>query len=48
MSPEAQEAQEYVCKLPNRFTKLAQRQEKALAKTPRVPRPWPWLNGREL
>jgi len=48
LSAEAQEAQEYVCKLPNRFTKLAQRQEKALAKTPRVPRPWPWLNGREL
>ena len=48
LCPEAQEAQEYLMKLPNRFTKLAQRQEKSLAKTPRVPRPWPWLHNRPV
>jgi len=48
LSPEAQEAQEYVCKLPKRFTKLAQRQQKSFDKQPREPRPWSWLNGRVL
>jgi len=47
LCPEAQEAQEYLMKLPNRFTKLAQRQEKSLAKSPRVARPWAWLHNRE-
>ena len=45
---EAEEAQEYLMKLPVRFTKLAQRQQKAFDKAPREPRPWAWLNGREL
>merc|ERR1719486_240572 len=48
LSPEAAEAQEYLCKLPTRFRKLAQRQQKSLQRTPREPRPWPWLNDREL
>ena len=48
LSPEAQEAQEYLCKLPNRFRKLAQRQQKAFDKAPREPREWAWLNGRVL
>jgi len=48
LCPEAQEAQEYLAKLPRRFTKLAERQEKTLAKTPREPREWAWLNGRVL
>ena len=46
LGPEAQEAQEYLAKLPVRFRKLAQRQQKSLAKTAREPRPWPWLNDR--
>ena len=45
LCPEAQEAQEYLMKLPKRFTKLAQRQEKSLAKSPRVARPW-WRTCR--
>ena len=48
LTPEAEEAQEYLMKLPVRFTKLAQRQQKSLDKAPREPRPWAWLNGREL
>jgi len=48
LGPEAAEAQEYLMKLPTRFTKLAQRQQKSLAKTPRQKRAWPWLSGREL
>jgi len=48
LTPEAEEAQEYLMKLPVRFTKLAQRQQKAFDKAPREPRPWAWLNGREL
>ncbi|KAL3893282.1 MAG: hypothetical protein SGPRY_014338, partial [Prymnesium sp.] len=48
LSPEAQEAQEYLCKLPKRFTKLAERQQKTLSKHPREPREWSWLNGRVL
>ena len=47
-SPEAQEAQEYLCKLPRRFRKLAERAEKSLAKSPRAPREWAWLGNREL
>jgi len=46
LSPEAEEAQEYLMKLPTRFTKLAQRQAKSLAKKPREPKEWAWLNGR--
>jgi len=46
LGPEAQEAQEYLCKLPVRFRKLAQRQQKSLAKQAREPRPWPWLNDK--
>jgi len=46
-SPEAQEAQDYLCKLPRRFTKLAERGQKSLAKNPRVARKWSWLNDRE-
>jgi len=46
LGPEAAEAQEYLAKLPVRFRKLAQRQQKSLAKTAREPRPWPWLNDR--
>ena len=48
LGPEAQEAQEYLAKLPVRFRKLAQRQQKSLAKTAREPRPWPWLNDRVI
>jgi acyl-[acyl-carrier-protein] desaturase len=48
LGPEAQEAQEYLGKLPVRFRKLAQRQQRTLSKTAREPRPWPWLNNREL
>ena len=48
LGPEAQEAQEYLGKLPVRFRKLANRQQKQLAKTPRQVRPWPWINGREV
>merc|ERR1719155_95612 len=47
LGPEAAEAQEYLAKLPVRFRKLAQRQQKSLAKTAREPRPWPWINNRE-
>jgi acyl-[acyl-carrier-protein] desaturase len=47
LGPEAQEAQEYLGKLPVRFRKLANRQQKQLQKTPREVRPWPWINGRE-
>jgi len=45
-SPEAQEAQEYVMKVPTRFRKLAQRQQKSFSKAPREPREWAWLNNR--
>ena len=45
-APEAEEAQEYLMKLPVRFNKLAQRQAKSLAKKPREPKEWAWLNGR--
>jgi len=48
LGPEAQEAQEYLGKLPVRFRKLANRQQKQLAKTPRQVRPWPWINDREV
>ena len=47
LGPEAQEAQEYLGKLPVRFRKLAKRQQKQLQKTPREVRPWPWINMRE-
>jgi len=47
-SPEAQEAQEYLCKLPRRFTKLAERGQKSLAKNPREARKWKWLRDREM
>ena len=47
LGPEAQEAQEYLGKLPLRFRKLAKRQQKQLQKTPREVRPWPWINMRE-
>merc|ERR1711892_768376 len=47
LGPEAQEAQEYLGKLPVRFRKLAKRQQKQLSKTPREARPWPWINMRE-
>ena len=46
LTPEAEEAQEYLMKLPVRFNKLAQRQAKSLAKKPREPKEWAWLNGR--
>ena len=39
---------EYLGKLPVRFRKLANRQQKQLAKTPRQVRPWPWINDREV
>jgi len=48
LSPEAQEAQEYLMKLPKRFRKLAERQQKSLAKQPRVAREWPWLHNRAI
>jgi len=48
LSPEAQEAQEFLARLPARFRKLAERQEKAFARTPREPREWSWLHGRVL
>merc|ERR1711865_1313677 len=47
LGPEAQEAREYLGKLPVRFRKLAKRQQKQLSKTPREARPWPWINMRE-
>jgi len=47
-SPEAQEAQAYLCKLPRRFRKLAERAEKSLAKSPRVAREWAWLGNRAV
>ena len=46
MRAEAEEAQEHLMKLPARFNKLAQRQAKSLAKKPREPKEWAWLNGR--
>ena len=46
LTPEAEEAQEHLMKLPARFNKLAQRQAKSLAKKPREPKEWAWLNGR--
>ena len=48
LCPEAQEAQEYVAKLPKLFRSLAKRQAKAFSKSPREPREWEWLNGRVL
>ena len=38
--------QSHLMKLPARFNKLAQRQAKSLAKKPREPKEWAWLNGR--
>ena len=46
LTPEAEQAQEHLMKLPARFNKLAQRQAKSLAKKPREPKEWAWLNGR--
>ena len=43
-----EEAQEYLMKLPTRFNKLAQRQAKSLAKKPREPKEWAWINGRVI
>ena len=48
LTPEAEEAQEYLMKLPTRFNKLAQRQAKSLAKKPREPKEWAWINGRVI
>ena len=48
LTPEAEEAQEYLMKLPTRFNKLAQRQAKSLAKKPRAPKEWAWINGRVI
>jgi len=45
-SPEAQEAQDYLCKLPRRFKKLAERGQKKLDSHPREARKWSWLNDR--
>lgn len=45
-SPEAQEAQDYLCKLPRRFKKLAERNQKQLEKNPREKREWNWLSNR--
>jgi len=50
LSPEGQEAQEYVCKLPERFRKLAARAERsAKKKAPEEPlkSKWSWLHDRE-
>mmetsp|Transcript_20992 Transcript_20992/g.34677 ORF Transcript_20992/g.34677 Transcript_20992/m.34677 type:complete len:416 (-) Transcript_20992:419-1666(-) len=46
LSGEAQEAQDYLCKLPRRFRKLADRGQKTLQKTPRTPREWSWIKNR--
>tara|TARA_B100000795_G_C22422109_1_gene294877 strand:- start:138 stop:398 length:261 start_codon:yes stop_codon:yes gene_type:complete len=48
LTPEAEEAQEYLMKLPTRFNKLAQRQAKSLAKKAREPKEWAWINGRVI
>jgi len=48
LTPEAEEAQEYLMKLPTRFNKLALRQAKSLAKKPRAPKEWAWINGRVI
>ena len=48
LTPEAEQAQEYLMKLPTRFNKLAQRQAKSLAKKPREPKEWAWINGRVI
>jgi len=46
-APEAVEAQEYLMKLPTRYRKLAERGQKTLAKNPREPIEWSWLNDRK-
>jgi len=48
VSPAAQEAQDYVCALPKRLTRLAQRTEKKLLKRAEEPVQFSWIFDRTL
>jgi acyl-[acyl-carrier-protein] desaturase len=48
LNAEAAQEQEWLLGLPERFKKMAARQEKKLAKTAREPKKWSWLNDREI
>lgn len=48
LKPEAEEAQQYLCKLPDRIRKLAERSAARKAKQPKKSVPFSWIYGREL
>ena len=48
LSVDALQAQEYVCGLPERFRKLANRKANRREKNKRQPVKFSWLNGRNL
>jgi acyl-[acyl-carrier-protein] desaturase len=48
LTPEAAQAQEYVCSLPARFRKLAERKEARLKRGTRTKVAFSWLHDREL
>ena len=48
LSPEASQAQEYVCSLPRRFRKLAERQSRSGGGLHLPGVQWSWLGGRTL
>ena len=48
LSPEAQKAQDYLCALPSRFRRLAERKAAKKTRAPRTPVAFSWLGGRRL
>lgn len=48
LKADAEEAQQYLCKLPDRIRKLAERSEARKSKQKKKPVPFSWIYGREL